>query len=168
MGSVAAPKMYLAGPLGFTEAGRRYHEGVMLPAVRAAGLEPLDPWELTDEIRAVFDLARDHPERRERLLDANRTLGRRNAEMIRAAGAVLAVLDGPDVDSGTAAEIGYASALGRPVVGLRTDVRTAGDNEVALVNLQVEWFILDSGGGVVSALDEAVDALVELVARPAR
>jgi nucleoside 2-deoxyribosyltransferase len=75
---------------------------------------------------------------------------------------VFAVLDGPDVDSGTAAEIGYAAALGRPVVGWRSDIRTAGDNEAALVNLQIEWFIEESGGRVVTRLDDAVQALVHI------
>ncbi|RLG57024.1 MAG: nucleoside 2-deoxyribosyltransferase [Hadesarchaea archaeon] len=36
---------------------------------------------------------------------------------------LVAVLDGPDVDSGTAFEIGYASAIGKPVIGLKTDIR---------------------------------------------
>ena len=36
---------------------------------------------------------------------------------------VVAVLDGPDADSGTAFEMGYAYALGKPVVGVRTDFR---------------------------------------------
>ncbi|MDD1656755.1 MAG: nucleoside 2-deoxyribosyltransferase, partial [Methanomicrobiales archaeon] len=31
--------------------------------------------------------------------------------------------DGPDADSGTAWEMGYASALGVPVIALRTDSR---------------------------------------------
>jgi len=37
---------------------------------------------------------------------------------------VIAVLDGPDVDSGTAWEIGYAYARGKPIIGVRTDTRT--------------------------------------------
>lgn len=41
--------------------------------------------------------------------------------------AVLAVLDGPDVDSGTAWECGWACARGIPVVGLRTDWRPGED-----------------------------------------
>jgi nucleoside 2-deoxyribosyltransferase len=36
---------------------------------------------------------------------------------------VVAVLDGADVDSGVAFEVGYASARGKPVVGVRTDFR---------------------------------------------
>ncbi len=50
---------------------------------------------------------------------------------------VLAVLDGgSDVDSGTAWEMGYAYAKGIPVLGLKTDFRTFGDE--GIVNLMME------------------------------
>ena len=83
--------------------------------------------------------------------------------MIRACDGVLAVLDGSDVDSGTAAEIGFAAALGKPVVGVRTDLRITGDNEATLVNLQVEWFIIDGGGNLFTDLDAAIAALTTLL-----
>lgn len=44
-------------------------------------------------------------------------------EGVRDCDAVVAVLDGADADSGTAFEAGYAYALGKPVVGVRTDYR---------------------------------------------
>ena len=155
----AAPRIYVASPLGFTDAGRMYSETVLLPAVRTAGFEPLDPWDVDDDVVHVFGLDRDDPERRARLADINRLVGQRNAELIRSAAGVLAILDGHDVDSGTAAEIGYAAALSRPVVGLRSDLRISGDNEATLVNLQVEWFVLDSGGSLATTLDDALVAL---------
>ena len=158
------PKVYVASPLGFTAAGRLYSETILLPAIRAAGLEPLDPWSVEPDVLRVFELDRDDPERRQSLGETNRRVGQRNAEMIRDAVGVLAVLDGDDVDSGTAAEIGYAAALRRPIVGLRTDLRVSGDNEATLVNLQVEWFILESGGTLATALDDATEALAILVA----
>ena len=154
-----APRIYVASPLGFTDAGRMYSETVLLPAVRTAGFEPLDPWDVDDDVVHVFGLDRDDPERRARLADINRLVGQRNAELIRSAAGVLAILDGHDVDSGTAAEIGYAAALSRPVVGLRSDLRISGDNEATLVNLQVEWFVLDSGGSLATTLDDALVAL---------
>jgi nucleoside 2-deoxyribosyltransferase len=160
------PKVYVASPLGFTDAGRLYCSTVLLPAVRAAGFEPLDPWAVSPEIERVFALDRDDPERAQLLGDTNRLVGRRNAEMIRSAAGVLAILDGDDVDSGTAAEVGYAAALARPIVGLRTDMRTTGDNEATLVNLQVEWFIIDSGGRLTTTLDDALTALVAIVLPP--
>jgi len=50
---------------------------------------------------------------------------------------LLAVLDGgSDVDSGTAWEMGYAYARGIPVLGLKTDFRTFG--EEGIVNLMME------------------------------
>jgi nucleoside 2-deoxyribosyltransferase len=159
----AAPRIYLASPLGFTDAGRAYNDAVLLPAVRNAGYEPLDPWDVDAEILHVFGLDRDHPDRKLRLGDTNRAVGRRNAELIRSAAGMLAVLDGDDVDSGTAAEIGYACALSCPVVGLRSDLRNSGDNEATLVNLQVEWFVLESGGRLTTSLDDALSALGTIV-----
>lgn len=47
--------------------------------------------------------------------------------------AVVAVLDGADVDSGVAFEVGYARARGKPVVGLRTDYRPGADHGVNLM-----------------------------------
>jgi nucleoside 2-deoxyribosyltransferase len=41
----------------------------------------------------------------------------------RQADLVLAVLDGADADSGVAYEVGYAAALGKRVIGIRTDFR---------------------------------------------
>jgi glutathione S-transferase len=76
---------------------------------------------------------------------------------------VFAVLDGTDVDSGTAAEIGYAAALGCTIVGLRTDFRMAGDNPAAPVNLQVLHFINKSGGAFATELDAAVILLQDRV-----
>ncbi len=44
-------------------------------------------------------------------------------EGVRKCDAVVAVLDGADADSGTAFEVGYAYALGKPIVAVRTDYR---------------------------------------------
>ena len=141
------------------EPGRRYHDGVVLPAVIAAGFTPLDPWAVDSEILEVFALPIGDPARLAALPAVNRTIGRRNAELIQQCAAVLAILDGNDVDSGTAAEIGYAAALAKPVVGLRTDFRPSGDNEATVVNLQVEWFIEASGGAIEPSLDLALARL---------
>jgi len=155
---VAGPGVYLAGPSGFTEPGRRWHAEVLRPAVEAAGFTALDTWEAgADLFDAAFALA-DGPERLAGLAHANREAARHNVDLIRRAVAVLAVLDGTDVDSGTAAEIGYAAALGIPVVGLRTDVRVTGDNAAATVNLQVEFFL----STICTEVEPAIAALCRL------
>jgi nucleoside 2-deoxyribosyltransferase len=53
---------------------------------------------------------------------------------------IVAVIDGADVDSGTAWEIGYAYSKGKPVVGLKTDFRTLGIE--GTVNLMIERSIV--------------------------
>lgn len=63
------------------------------------------------------------------------------------------------------AEAGWAAAHHTPVVGWRSDFRLA-DHEAAPVNLQVEDFVLVSGGCLVTSLDEVIGALDAL--RPAR
>ena len=138
---MAAPGVYLAGPSGFTEPGRRWHTEVLRPAVEAAGYAALDPWAVGAELFEHALAMQDGPGRLAALAHANRETAQRNIELIREAAAMLALLDGVDVDSGTAAEIGYAAALGTPVVGLRTDLRLTGDNAATMVNLQVEFFL---------------------------
>jgi nucleoside 2-deoxyribosyltransferase len=142
-------RVYVASPLGFDAAGRLFNSAQLLPALLAAGLEPLDPW------GHGFAAEADAPDEA-----LNDRIGARNVELLEQADAVLAVLDGVDVDSGTASEIGFASARGLPIVGLRSDLRMAGDNAAAVVNLQVEHFIRRTGGTVVRELDEAIQTLV--------
>jgi nucleoside 2-deoxyribosyltransferase len=151
-------KVYVAGPLGFNEAGRHWAATVLHPRLSGGGWEVLDPWvDETGAIAATLALP-PGPERVDALRAMNRDIGVRNRRLLAEADAVLAVLDGPDVDSGTAAEIGWAAAHGRPVIGLRTDFRLA-DHEAAPVNLQVEDFVVVSGGRLVTTLDEAMAAL---------
>jgi nucleoside 2-deoxyribosyltransferase len=50
---------------------------------------------------------------------------------------VVACMDGPDPDSGTAWECGYAYAQGKPIVCYRTDFRSSGDLLGAPYNLML-------------------------------
>lgn len=73
--------------------------------------------------------------------------------------AVVALLDGTQVDDGTAWEIGYAYAKGKPVVGIRTDFRNAGDTTHGRVNAMIEGScvaIVDNVDGVLNALGKLV------------
>jgi len=70
-----------------------------------------------------------------------------------------------DVDSGTAAEIGYAYALGKRCYGLRTDFRLAGDNPGSIVNLQVQYFIEASGGSVQTTIEGLLGELAAWIDR---
>src|SRR6266567_1441444 len=101
-------KLYLAAPL-FSEAERAFNLA-LAEALAAAGHE-------------VYLPQRDTP----KVDDAARTTGlfRANLAALSNADAVVAVCEGPQVDDGTAWEIGYAYGRNIPVFGLRTDVRLA-------------------------------------------
>ena len=98
-------KIYTAGPLGFSEAGRAFHQSTILPALRQLVHEPLDPWTLTDQakIDAVLKLPYGS-ERRDAWRRLNVEIGGNNRAAIDQCDAVFVVLDGVDVDSGSAAE----------------------------------------------------------------
>jgi nucleoside 2-deoxyribosyltransferase len=141
---MGGPRCYVASPLGFSEPGRHYLDSVLLPALREV-VEVVDPWSFPSAgAVAGRSLALE--------------LGRRNAEAIDGCSLLVAVLDGQEVDSGTASEVGYAAARGLRCFGLRSDFRESGEEGVA-VNLQVEYFIAASGGVVARSLDELVAAL---------
>jgi nucleoside 2-deoxyribosyltransferase len=46
---------------------------------------------------------------------------------------VLSILEGPDTDSGTCVEMGYAHARQKPIIGVRTDFRNSEDRGVNLM-----------------------------------
>jgi nucleoside 2-deoxyribosyltransferase len=157
--------VYVASPLGFTLPTRIFYNRTLLPALSANGALVLDPWAESGE---VFDRAfseTDPLRRKGAVRKANLAAGAANERLIRQSVAVFAVLDGVDVDSGTASEIGFAAALGLPVVGWRSDQRLAGENTESVVNLQVEHFVLAHGGSLHQELGLAVQALSELLAQ---
>ncbi len=148
------PRCYVASPLGFSESGSLYYRQVLLPALQAV-VEPVDPWSLTapEEIEAAEAAGQE----RQLALE----IGLRNARAIESCRLLVAHLDGQEVDSGTAAEVGFAAARGLRCFGLRSDLRQCGEPGVA-VNLQVEYFVVASGGRVCSGLGELMGELAEL------
>lgn len=147
------PPCYIASPLGFTEAGSHYYTTVYLPAL-ATVVDPVDPWALTTQAEVVAAQAAGRD--RELALE----IGRRNTAAIRRSSLLAAYLDGQEPDAGTVAEIGYAAGCGLRCFGLRTDLRQSGEPGVS-VNLQVESFIVASGGTIAGSLDELVGVLAQ-------
>ncbi len=142
-------KIYIASPLGFFESGRIFLYEYLIPLVESLGLEVLDPWKLTpeSEIKRVASIE-DYSKRKEEWCRLNMIIGENNKKAIESSQGLLAILDGCDVDSGTAAEIGFAYGLGKKIIAYRSDFRLSSDNEGCTVNLQVEFFIKSSGGTI--------------------
>jgi hypothetical protein len=146
-------RIYVAGPL-FSEAERRWLDG-LARTLRSEGFDCFVPHENFDQI---VDLT---PEEVYRV----------DGDGLRSANALVAWLDGPSIDDGTAAEIGAFAELvrgGDPhyrgIVGVVTDLRiqrrrggVAGDG----MNLFVAGAI-ESAGRICWSAREAVKALREL------
>jgi len=159
-----AARIYMAGPLGFSEAGRHFHASILVPYVRALGYEVVDPWALIEPSKVEAARAMPQgPARKAAWERLNREIAAGNCAAIDGAHGVVAVLDGPDVDSGTASEIGYAFARGKLIVGYRGDDRLSADNEASIVNLQVEYFIRQSGGTIVYRYQDLESSLRSLL-----
>ena len=75
-----------------------------------------------------------------------------NLKALENADKIVAIIDGADADSGTAWEMGYAFALGKQVIALRTDFRSSGRHEK--VN-----FMLEEPATVVSSREYLLDAV---------
>ena len=61
---------------------------------------------------------------------------------------MVALLDGTQVDDGTAWEIGYAYARDLPIYGLRTDARRAGETPYSRVNSMIQGCLTGFARGV--------------------
>ncbi|HSD58410.1 MAG TPA: nucleoside 2-deoxyribosyltransferase [Methanotrichaceae archaeon] len=72
---------------------------------------------------------------------------------------VVAILDGPQVDDGTAWEVGYHYARGGKVLGIRTDFRKAGEGPESWANAMVEFSCIC----IVSSIDQLILKLNELL-----
>ncbi|MDR3554971.1 MAG: nucleoside 2-deoxyribosyltransferase [Syntrophobacteraceae bacterium] len=127
-------KVYLAGPL-FTQSQRDWlrklkNDLEILTASRNCPVNVIWPYELITpaEIDSLGKQARQE-------------IFSRCKSHLDDADVLIALLDGPQVDDGTAWEIGYFYAKrgpGQNIMGIRTDFRQAGESEGAVVNAMIE------------------------------
>lgn len=118
--------IYLAGPL-FTHAERAYLSSLRDRLRQLPGVTVTWPGDLFDDAH----LASLGPKAKTHIFEGCR-------DAIHAATHMVALLDGTQVDDGTAWEIGYAYARGLPIRGLRTDFRQAGDTAHSVANAMIE------------------------------
>jgi nucleoside 2-deoxyribosyltransferase len=101
--------VYFAAPL-FTLAERRFNDDLAAEMRRLCPeLEVFMPQDCDKEFQGVPDFAA--------------RIYQSLMEALDRCDAVVAILDGPDSDSGTCIEIAYARAKNKPVIGVRTDFR---------------------------------------------
>ncbi len=103
-------------------------------------------------------------------------IAKADLEMLQKSDVLIAVLDGVEIDSGVAAEIGAFAMLNRPIVGVLTDVRQQGrdnmqkiealvrdglENQFVYRNLFVIGLI-KRNGIITSSIQETVEAVQKL------
>ncbi len=133
-------QIYLAGPL-FSQAEREFNE-ILRDKLVEMGFSVFLPQE--DGEDDIYN----------RVENNQRKIFENDVKGVDTSDIVLAVLDGgSDVDSGTAWEMGYAYAKNIPVLGLKTDFRTFGED--GIVNLMMEM--------TVEALERDVESILKVL-----
>lgn len=141
-------KIYVAGPL-FTTAERDLNRQVA---------------ELLESLGHTVFLPQAHEvELRDKEEPLAAAIFRQDWTQVEAADLILANLDGPDPDSGTCWEVGFAYARGKRIVGYRTDFRQASDLPGTRVNLMldasVEWLTMPGPTTIETTTAEVLQAL---------
>src|SRR3954453_23932578 len=142
-------RVYVAGPL-FSEAERAWLDA-LAARLRTEGFECFVPHEHFHEAPEPTSAA----------------IFRIDAEGLRSCDALVAWLDGPMVDDGTACEIGmfaelFRSGAARGIVGIATDLRLERRRERDVVGGGMNLFVagaVESCGSIVHDADAAVAAL---------
>ncbi len=116
--------VYLAAPL-FSEAELDFNR-MLREEIKSSGFNVFLPQEDSNNVK-------DRDDRQSIIFN-------KNEAAIDKSDIIVAVIDGADVDSGTAWEIGYAYARGKSILGLRTDFRTLGIE--GTVNLMIERSVI--------------------------
>jgi hypothetical protein len=147
-------RLYVAGPL-FSEAERAWLDS-LAARLRAEGFECFVPHENFPELADV----------------TVENVYAVDTDGLRSANALVAWLDGPMVDDGTACEIGMFAELVRSggeqyrgIVGIVTDLRLERRRDQEVVGGGMNLFVVgavESCGRLVHTVDDAVAALREL------
>jgi nucleoside 2-deoxyribosyltransferase len=130
-------RVYLAAPL-FSEAERNYN-------VLIAGL-------LINNLFDVFLPQETGDDSETRNEEGQAKIFADNLSALKNSDILTAIIDGADADSGTSWEMGFASALGKKIIALRTDFRRSGSHEK--VNL-----MLEESSTVVISKEELLEAI---------
>jgi nucleoside 2-deoxyribosyltransferase len=130
-------QIFLAAPL-FSESEREFN-GKVAKDLREGGF---DVW-----------MAQEEPSIKEGSHHEKKKIYEKDISALRKSDVAVAVLDGVEVDSGVAFEMGFAKALGKPIIGLKTDYRTFSLMEE--VNLMLEV----SMRNICETIDEVMSTL---------
>jgi len=134
-------RVYLAAPL-FSEAERNYNRAV-------AGL-------LRENLFDIFLPQETGDDSESRIKEDQVRIFSDNVRALKNADIIVAVIDGADADSGTSWEMGFASALKKPVIALRTDFRMSGIHEKVNLMLEESSFVVNNMEDLLQAIQSPI------------
>lgn len=135
-------KIYIAGPL-FSEHERNFLVEIVEKLAKVLKLDAHRDFFLPHrDVRKVGD----HGERREKVFSSD-------LKFLDEVKVVVALLDGPDVDSGTAVELGYAFAQNKEIIGLLTDWRCWDSKGLKKINNMI-WGVCGKGKRIFKEMNE--------------
>ena len=135
-------RVYLAAPL-FSEAERKYNLSI-------AELLRKNFFEVYLPQQGGNDSPVRNKEEQVRIFS-------KNLAALESADIIVANIDGADADSGTAWEMGYASARGKTIIALRTDFRKVGSEEKVNFMLEESATVVTSSDTLLLAIKSPVD-----------
>ncbi len=133
-------KVYIAGPL-FDDHERSYLEKIASILEKNA-FETFLPHRDAGLVEGEFTF-----EKKSMIFDTD-------MDFLKSADIVVALLTGRDVDSGTSAEIGYAYALNKKIIGINA-------NNIKVLNNFI-WGLFEYGENIVDSLNDFEDYLIKL------
>lgn len=148
-----AKLIYIAGPL-FSQAERDFLVRMTDELSRATELDPIADFFLPHRDAGDIGVAGSRTD-----------IFSEDLRRLDKASVVVALLDGADVDSGTAVEIGYAYAKGKKIFGLLTDFRAhpVRQGTSAKINNMI-WGACEEGRTIFGSLDDLAEALRQYLA----
>ena len=134
--------IYIAGPL-FSIAEKQFLIKFVDEIATKLNLDPINHFFLPH--RDAGDLG---------IINGREDIFKSDLDHLNKAEIVIAVLEGADVDSGTAVEIGYAFAKNKKIFGFLTDIRAYGNSrEIQKLNNMV-WGICNEGKSIFHNIDD--------------
>jgi len=137
-------RIYIAGPL-FSEHERKFLEEIAENLARKLGLDPRKDIFLPHRDAGDIGI---HGEGRGEVFSID-------LKFLDDANIVIALLDGSDVDSGTAVELGYAFARNKEIFGILTDWRRWSPTKQEAENINnMIWGVCGKGKRIFRKIDD--------------
>ena len=155
-------KVFVGDPTGLSEKNRRFHSETLVEDLMHAGYKVDGPWALTPPRCTLYDFDPTQQKWHGLWLALSQAVGKQTFAMIEAADVVLVMMESEELLGVTAAAMGYAYALSKPVIIYKDAPVPVFGTGYARVGLPAEFLAGANGGTVVCSMKELMEELRDL------